>query len=91
MRRIPEGQSYRFLLQKSFNSGRFPSAGLRIRPAAITPSEEATDVRSDADSSYSQYHKRSQIQGNVTQQLAPGARSILTSRSRTGMMKVSVR
>ncbi len=26
-------------------------------------------MRSDADSSYSQYHKRSQIQGNVTQQL----------------------
>ncbi len=31
-------------------------------------------MRSDADSSYSQYHKRSQIQGNVTQQL--GARSV---------------
>ncbi|MFP1592409.1 fimbria/pilus outer membrane usher protein [Escherichia coli] len=31
--------------------------------------QEATDVRSDADSDYCRYHKRSQIQGNITQQL----------------------
>lgn len=31
--------------------------------------QEATDVRSDADSDYRRYHKRSQIQGNITQQL----------------------
>ncbi|EJE9487844.1 outer membrane usher protein LpfC [Salmonella enterica] len=65
-----EGQSYRFLYSKSFNSGTdFRLLGYKYSTSGYYTFQEATDVRSDADSSYSQYHKRSQIQGNVTQQL----------------------
>ncbi|WP_162868646.1 fimbria/pilus outer membrane usher protein, partial [Klebsiella pneumoniae] len=65
-----EGQSYRFLYSKSFNSGTdFRLLGYKYSTSGYYTFQEATDVRSDADSTYSQYHKRSQIQGNVTQQL----------------------
>ena len=65
-----EGQSYRFLYSKSFNSGTdFRLLGYKYSTSGYYTFQEATDVRSDADSTYSQYHKRSQIQGNLTQQL----------------------
>lgn len=65
-----QGQSYRFLYSKSFNSGTdFRLLGYKYSTSGYYTFQEATDVRSDADSTYSQYHKRSQIQGNITQQL----------------------
>lgn len=64
------GQSYRFLYSKSFQGGTdFRLLGYKYSTSGFYTFQEATDVRSDADSDYSKYHKRSQIQGNVTQQL----------------------
>lgn len=65
-----EGQSYRFLYSKTFNSGTdFRLVGYRYSTEGYYSFREATDVRSEADSTYDRYHKRSQIQANVTQQL----------------------
>ena len=65
-----QGQSYRFLYSKSFESGTdFRLAGYRYSTSGFYTFQEATDVRSDADSDYNRYHKRSEIQGNLTQQL----------------------
>ncbi|HFO4275460.1 outer membrane usher protein LpfC [Escherichia coli] len=68
--RDSQGQSYRFLYSKSFESGTdFRLAGYRYSTSGFYTFQEATDVRSDADSDYNRYHKRSEIQGNLTQQL----------------------
>ncbi|HDR2892704.1 TPA: outer membrane usher protein LpfC [Enterobacter asburiae] len=65
-----QGQSYRFLYAKSFEGGTdFRLLGYKYSTSGFYTFQEATDVRSDADSDSSRYHKRSQIQGNVTQQL----------------------
>lgn len=65
-----EGQSYRFLYSKSFEGGTdLRLLGYKYSTSGYYTFEEATDVRSDADSDYRRYHKRSQIQGNITQQL----------------------
>ncbi|MCV5209563.1 fimbria/pilus outer membrane usher protein, partial [Escherichia coli] len=62
--------SYRFLYSKSFESGTdFRLAGYRYSTSGFYTFQEATAVRSDADSDYNRYHKRSEIQGNLTQQL----------------------
>ena len=68
--RDSQGQSYRFLYSKSFESGTdFRLAGYRYSTSGFYTFQEATDVRNDADSDYNRYHKRSEIQGNLTQQL----------------------
>lgn len=65
-----EGQSYRFLYSKSFEGGTdLRLLGYKYSTSGYYTFQEATDVRSDADSDYRRYHKRSQIQGNITQQL----------------------
>lgn len=66
-----QGQSYRFLYAKSFaNSGTdFRLMGYRYSTSGFYTFQEATDSRFDSDSDYARYHKRSQIQGNITQQL----------------------
>lgn len=65
--RDSQGQSYRFLYSKSFESGTdFRLAGYRYSTSGFYTFQEATDVRSDADSDYNRYHKRSEIQGNLT-------------------------
>ncbi|HEB1299566.1 TPA: outer membrane usher protein LpfC [Escherichia albertii] len=65
-----QGQSYRFLYSKSFESGMdFRLVGYKYSTSGFYTFQEATDVRSGADSDYSRYHKRSEIQGNLTQQL----------------------
>lgn len=65
-----QGQSYRFLYSKSFESGTdFRLVGYKYSTSGFYTFQEATDVRSGADSDYSRYHKRSEIQGNLTQQL----------------------
>lgn len=67
---IDQGQSYRFLYSKSFASGTdFRLLGYKYSTSGFYTFQEATDVRSGADSDYSRYHKRSEIQGNLTQQL----------------------
>lgn len=65
------GQSYRFLYSKSFaESGTdFQIMGYRYSTSGYYTFQEAADTRSDADSNYARYHKRSQIQGSVSQQL----------------------
>lgn len=65
-----QGQSYRFLYSKSFASGTdFRLLGYKYSTSGFYTFQEATDVRSGADSDYGRYHKRSEIQGNLTQQL----------------------
>ncbi|GBU14557.1 outer membrane usher protein FimD [Enterobacterales bacterium] len=69
--RSERGQSYRFLYAKSFaGSGTdFRLLGYKYSTQGYYTFQEATDVRAQADSDYARYHKRSQIQGNLTQQL----------------------
>lgn len=65
-----DGQSYRFLYSKSFEGGTdLRLLGYKYSTSGFYTFQEATDVRSDADSDYGRYHKRSQIQGYITQQL----------------------
>lgn len=68
--RSDEGQSYRFLYSKSFNGGTdFRLMGYKYSTSGFYTFQEATDVRSDAGSDSANYHKRSQIQANVSQQM----------------------
>lgn len=69
--RDEQGQSYRFLYAKSFaDSGTdFRLLGYRYSTQGYYSFQEATDVRNHADSDYARYHQRSQLQGNITQQM----------------------
>jgi len=69
--REEQGQSYRFLYAKSFaTSGTdFRLMGYKYSTQGYYSFQEATDVRAQADSDYARYHQRSQLQGNLTQQL----------------------
>ncbi len=68
--RSEEGQSYRFLYSKSFNGGTdFRLMGYKYSTSGFYTFQEATDVRNDAGSDSANYHKRSQIQANVSQQM----------------------
>lgn len=65
-----EGQSYRFLYSKRFGSDTdLRLMGYKYSTRGFYSFQEATDVRSDTSSDINRYHKRSQIQGNLTQQL----------------------
>ncbi|MBB1202348.1 outer membrane usher protein LpfC [Enterobacteriaceae bacterium 89] len=66
-----QGQSWRFLYAKSFaGSGTdVRLAGYRYSTSGFYTFQEATDSRYDSDSDYARYHKRSQVQANLTQQM----------------------
>lgn len=68
--RDSQGTILSFLIfQELRKRHRFPPCGLSVLYQRFLYLPEATDVRSDADSDYNRYHKRSEIQGNLTQQL----------------------
>ncbi|WP_054178526.1 fimbria/pilus outer membrane usher protein [Trabulsiella odontotermitis] len=68
---VSSGYAWRLLYAKSFatTGTSFNVSGYRYSTPGFYTFQEATDSRSEADSDYGHYHRRSQLQVNLTQQL----------------------